>query len=1363
MRVTSRIPFLRGIKGSQKHYRTLFRLCIDGLFTIDVSVGITERHTVKEVNAEVRVRDLKNKAMKYHNDRLKGGILKMLAKKKISALLIMVLLVTQWAYGFGFGVNSQVYASGNGTVIGDNLITSVTLAVYTDDSYSNTVTESVYQLDSYSKLNYTWALPDNHGYKAGSTYTFDLPKQFELYNNLDDVLMFDDEPVGTYFVDKNTNKVVFTFNNYIETHDQVGGTFTVNSLLSSKKITGSTKQTLTFPIQGGTQTIELNFKPKVSSTIEKNGTPKPQHYNPTSIVWTVDANKVLDSVYNAVVTDKLPAGLSLNTVSIAVYELDVNVDGTVNTGNLVNSSKYDVSASSSGELNLKFTDSPITKAYRIAFSTDITGTGVDSTSFFNEAFLKGDKGISQKASTTVTVGRGKPLTKETTGYDEAKQIISWAVNFNYNEKTILAANAILKDSFNNSQDLISSSVKVYPVTIDGNGNGVKGKEIPSSEYTVTPTTGTGLNGFDLQFNNDVTSAYRIEYQTQANGRVYDDTDIKNKVIYNGETKDATRGIKQNILHKNNSNVDYAKKTIDWTITINDDSKTMENLVVTDTFGHAGLKLVPGTLKVKPTKGGTATVHSVVYTEHNPVAVNDGFVITFNGPISEPYTITYTTSFNYDWLASGETQFTNTAALKWKEIVKGVLTSKEKEVTSTFNPRDEVKNNGKKSGSYNAVTKEITWTIGANYNQKTLGKAQLVDTITAGQVVNKDSVKVSKLEYGKDGNPSEQASVNSADYDVLLVGNELKVTFNKTINYAFYVTFKTTFADQAIDSDKISNTAILYDDKKVESAKLQASVNIPKGGEYVNKGGEQDGNKIHWTININRNQSLVKEAVITDIPSDNQILLSNTFHVYTTTVASNGDITPTNQELTRDTDYKLEITTDIDGKESFKLSFLKDISEAYILKYDSLITANNGDKVTNKVSFTGKNIKIVLIPSNSEITVKLSSGSGTGSGVKGPLTITKVDFSNPTTLLSGATFDLYRVVDKDKIWIKEGTTGVNGVLEFTKLASGKYVLIEKTAPNGYVLDQTPHEVTIASTTGISLKVTNKVPTPTATPTPSPVATPTPSPVATPTPSPVATPTPSPVATPTPSPVVVTPTPTPVVVTPTPSPVVVIPTPTPTPENPTGPVSTPTPTPAVTPTTENPTGPVSTPIPGVIVTATPTPVVVATPTVTPTVVPTPTPIVVPSATPSQPVATNTPIVPQVTPPVQQQTTNEDIPIEGEIPLGGIPSVGDEPGHGKVTITKDGKWIYTPNPGFIGKDKFTIIVTDENGNEEEILIEIDVEEVPKGTVTEPGDKGDKGGNKPTTLPKTGEDSPLPIYLVGGSLVLLGFVLTRRFKRGN
>jgi LPXTG-motif cell wall-anchored protein len=112
--------------------------------------------------------------------------------------------------------------------------------------------------------------------------------------------------------------------------------------------------------------------------------------------------------------------------------------------------------------------------------------------------------------------------------------------------------------------------------------------------------------------------------------------------------------------------------------------------------------------------------------------------------------------------------------------------------------------------------------------------------------------------------------------------------------------------------------------------------------------------------------------------------------------------------------------------------------------------------------------------------------------------------------------------------------------------------------------------------------------------------------------------------------------------------------------------------------------------------------------------------------------------------------------------VPSIGDEPAHGKVTLTPNGKWVYTPDPGFIGKDKFTIIVTDKDGNEEEIVIEIDVDEVPKGTVTSDPDGKDKGG-KPAVLPKTGEDSPLPIYLAGGSLIILGYVLSRRFRRGN
>ncbi len=407
-----------------------------------------------------------------------------------------------------------------------------------------------------------------------------------------------------------------------------------------------------------------------------------------------------------------------------------------------------------------------------------------------------------------------------------------------------------------------------------------------------------------------------------------------------------------------------------------------------------------------------------------------------------------------------------------------------------------------------------------------------------------------------------------------------------------------------------------------------------------------------------------------------------------------------------------------------MKFNNSIEKPFILKYDSIILeAKNNGKISNFVKFSGNGSQIGTQSKESSVTVVFSDSSGIGQGTRKELAVMKIDAAD-SKALEGAIFNLYRVSGSEEVLFSTSIpTDKDGKTAFKDLRPGKYFLQEKTAPNGYILDPNKYEVKFSSTTVTDMTVKNqKIVTPTTAPTPTPVVTMTP--IVTPTPTPVVTLTP--IATPTSTPTV-TP-------TPTETPVSTV-TPTSTPDNPTVPVSTPT------------------PIPGVIVTATPsaTPVV-ATPTVTPTIAPTSTPTVTP-------VATSTPIVPKVTPPVEKLTTDEAIPIEGEIPLGGLPSIGDEPDHGKVTITKDGKWIYTPDPGFIGKDKFTIIVTDENGNKEEIEIEIDVEEVPTGTVKEPGDNS----NKPTQLPKTGEDSSLPIYLVGGSLVLIGFVLARRFKRSN
>ncbi|MNC30330.1 Cna protein B-type domain protein [compost metagenome] len=336
----------------------------------------------------------------------------------------------------------------------------------------------------------------------------------------------------------------------------------------------------------------------------------------------------------------------------------------------------------------------------------------------------------------------------------------------------------------------------------------------------------------------------------------------------------------------------------------------------------------------------------------------------------------------------------------------------------------------------------------------------------------------------------------------------------------------------------------------------------------------------------------------------------------------------------------------------------------------MIVANNNDKVTNKVGLSGKNSTTITKTSTKEITVALSSADGVGTGTRKALKIIKVDGANQSKL-SGATFALYRKAGSSEVLFNTLTTDANGEAVFNNLWPGSYLLQEIAAPSGYILDSSKQPVTFDSTTAAEkeLKVLNQkaaTPTPTVKPTETP--TPTEKPVETPTPTEKPTEAPTPTVTPTATP-----------------------------------VETPTATPAASPVIDYSTPtPVTSSVPGIIVTPGPS----ATPTATP--------VATPSASPVQtPVVSSTPAAPQPT----TATTVEDVPIDGEIPLGGIPGIVKEPSQ--------------------------------------VTIEVGVDEVPKGTVTDTPENG-----LPGKLPQTGENSPLPLYLTGGGLMILGAVMARRFK---
>ncbi|WP_218918887.1 SpaA isopeptide-forming pilin-related protein [Paenibacillus borealis] len=950
---------------------------------------------------------------------------------------------------------------------------TVTLSVYENGTQ---VTDNVYKLDSTVKLNLTYELPDAK-YDKGATYTYTLPSQLKINQTYSGTLVNSEfaDGIGTYTVGAD-NKVVFVFNENIEGLLDIKGTFWVESTLSSTTVTGSTTQVLYFPIAGNANnSITLQVQPSNGKAITKTGTPMPQKYNASSIDWTVDVNTLLNKLDNAVITDPMQTGLELDPASIAVYALTVDVKGNLTLGGQVSPALYDTTASDLTKLDLKFKNS-INEAYRVKFTTKNISTG-EQTKFNNTATLTAN-GSPESASAEVNINLGKTLEKFTSGYNSSDETITWEIRFNYNEKPITSNNAVLTDYFNITQDYVAGSMIIYKVKLDQNGSGTDdGTLIADTDYTLTQLPDvSGTAGFKLQFNHDIQSAYRIVYKTKVAERVYTGESIVNKATYNGQTVQASTSTTQRILNKqavnNGTDVDYLNKTVKWTIKVNEDSRTMTNLVLTDKFTNAGLQLI-GKPAISPALV-EGTDYEITNLGSGEFKVNEGFVIKFLKPITKAYTITYSTKFDYYSLITASKYFINTASILWDEKTS----SSAQTSSSTFTPDAKVIKNGFKTGKYDIASKKITWTVGANYNKRVLAAgAELVDTLPAGQQVVAGTVIVNKLNYGADGahysvNPP---LVEGTDYTVTVTDKLLKVKFKDSVDYAFYVVFKTEFIDGDINLSSVTNNAILNnsEDKPVSEV-LSGSASVTNGGQYVTKTGSRDSSDqtiINWTVTINANQSNVSNVQIVDTPSSNQVLLPESFQLVETTVnPANGTVNVTANKLERDKDYTLDFITDSTGKDTFKLAFTDTIDKPYILTYKSVITAVGTVPITNAVSFSGVGSQLVSKPFSFTQSFTIVDTGGTGSGVKGSLKVLKTN-ADQTKNLQGAEFSLGRIVGTELKDTVKATSDSAGNLEFTNLRAGKYVLKETKAPTGYALDTTARTVTINSSTPVLLTVTN----------------------------------------------------------------------------------------------------------------------------------------------------------------------------------------------------------------------------------------------------------------------------------------------------
>lgn len=439
------------------------------------------------------------------------------------------------------------------------------------------------------------------------------------------------------------------------------------------------------------------------------------------------------------------------------------------------------------------------------------------------------------------------------------------------------------------------------------------------------------------------------------------------------------------------------------------------------------------------------------TDYQVTDADKGFTITFlgayNKSTSDQFNFTFKTAFEVQQLPDGSNKWTNNAEMDWTDKSG---TSHTNDSKADFEPRYDYPNDGSKGGSYNPVTKAITWKVYVNLNQRTIVNGSISDPIPDDQDYVADSAVLYAADISKSGDVVNYRVVDAKPtFDSAT--KTVKVKIPEGTKTAYVLVFDTTLNGKVIDKDTYKNSATYANDG--QSYELDGSVSVSNGGNLAEKSGKQDPNDSAyaiWNVWVNKAQSTLKDVTVTDTPSNNQVVLAESVVVYGSKVDDRGNVTiDTSKVLVKNTDYSVDLQTDsATGDQSLVVRFLKQINTAYSIQYRSFINSPLiKDTLSNAVSIIGNGEKKVSQDVQSSTTAVNNGGSSNLTNVN--LIINKVDQDDNKKVLEGVKFELYAIVNGSKGGLlRSGTTDQNGQIKWGNLKDGDYILVETAAAHGY---------------------------------------------------------------------------------------------------------------------------------------------------------------------------------------------------------------------------------------------------------------------------------------------------------------------------
>lgn len=608
-------------------------------------------------------------------------------------------------------------------------------------------------LESKIQFKLDWAFPEElfNEVEAGAFYEFELPKELIVTHEINNYPLKDGAgKIIAYASIDMGGKVKFVFTEEVESSENISGNFNFTTRINEKVVTSPQKVVITVPVKEKDKTITISVKSTANESIDKKGYLDKQ-LNPTNINWDIYVNKTKTELEGLTITDAVPAGLELKDVE--VYEIDVDLDG-----NVINKELKKLTVGTDYEVNLvkgvvSF-PGKTKKAYRIVYKTKIDEEqkNKESVPFTNKVVQTSTNGKKLSSTATVTAKYGKMLEKKLENHNGNKREFDWRVKYNYSEKAVSKDKAQIVDKFSENMTLVESSVVVTKMKADEQGNyHPDGQPLKLGEdYRIEYNN----DQFEVKFLHDVNYAVNLTYQTKIkDGVIISDggAEVTNKVSTEGAEDGEKVGVASNGLSKyaRPDEYDYENETITWRMRVNQDLYEMNNWKLVDTFTNKGLIFLPNSFEMREITNKALGEKLILGTDYTLKGdVKAGFELELIGdynPTSKSFEIVYQTKFDRNELTQKDFDFVNKAEATWTD--KDGNDHKD-HAESNARPKEETYNNGSKHGSYNAVSKEITWTVNTNFNRDTIANGRIEDPITGNQQYIPNSARLESFRVKK---------------------------------------------------------------------------------------------------------------------------------------------------------------------------------------------------------------------------------------------------------------------------------------------------------------------------------------------------------------------------------------------------------------------------------------------------------------------------------------------------------------------------------------------------------------------------------------------------------------------------------------